>query len=62
MILTSGMLLRELGKTIDDFLTVEIEGKEYVIEKIGRRKNYTDAPLSHLTLVCRDGGSGEIKR
>lgn len=62
MILTSGMLQRELGKLTDDFLTVEIDGKEYVIEKICRRKNYTDAPLSHLSLICRDGGSGEVKR
>lgn len=62
MILTSGMLQRELGKLLDDFLTVEINGKEYVIEKISRRKNYTDAPVSHWTLVCRDGGDGEVKR
>ena len=62
MILTSGMLQRELGKQIDDFLTVEIDGKEYVIEKICRRKNYTDSPLSLITLVCRDGGAGEVKR
>lgn len=62
MILTSGMLQRELGKLVDDFITVEIDGKEYVIEKIGRRRNYTDTPLTHLTLVCRDGGEGEIKR
>ena len=56
------MLQRELGKLLDDFLTVEINGKEYVIEKISRRKNYTDAPVSHWTLVCRDGGDGEVKR
>lgn len=62
MITTSGMLVRELIRLNDDFITVEVDGTEYVIEKIAHKPNYTDAPASHLCLVCRDGGSGNIKR
>lgn len=43
---------------MDDFITVEIEGKEYVIDI----KNYTEAATSHLCLKCRNGGTGEIRR
>ena len=46
----------------DDFILVEIDQQEYVIDSITRRKNYTDSPCSHLCLKCRNGGSGEIKR
>ncbi len=47
---------------MDDFITVEIEGQEYVIDMITRRKNYTEAATSHLCLKCRDCGTGEIRR
>lgn len=46
----------------DDFITVKIEDREYVIECIIHEKNYTDAPASHVCLKCRDGGDGNIKR
>ena len=46
----------------DGFITVEIDGKEYVIDKIAHKANYTDAASSHLCLICRDGGEGEIKK
>ena len=59
---TSGSLIRELQKLGDDFITVTIENREYVIESIIHQKNYTDSPLTHLSLKCRDGGQGEIKR
>lgn len=64
MIVTSGMLIRELMRLADDFLTVKIQGddKEYIIEAISHECNYTDSPDSHLCLKCRDGGDGEIKR
>lgn len=55
------MLIRELVKE-DNFITVEIYGKEYVIEKMVHKKNHTDPPLTHLCLVCRDGGNGEVRR
>ena len=44
------------------YTTIEIEGKEYVIDMITRRKNYTEAATSHLCLKCRNGGTGEIRR
>ena len=59
---TSGSLIRELSKLGDDFITVKIENKEYIIDNICHEKNFTDSPLTHLCLVCRDGGQGEIKR
>ena len=62
MIITSGALIRELMRLEDDFITVKIEDREYVIECIIHEKNYTDAPASHVCLKCRDGGDGNIKR
>lgn len=62
MILSSGMLLRELNRLGDNFITVEVEDREYVIETIVHKPNYTDSPCSYLCLRCRDGGQGEIKR
>lgn len=64
MIATSGMLIRELIRLEDDFITVKIEGddKEYIIEVISHELNHTDSPCSHLCLKCRDGGDGEVKR
>ena len=62
MILSSGMLVRELNRLGDDFITVEIDGREYIIEAITHKPNYTESPCTHLCLRCRDGGQGEIKR
>lgn len=59
---TSGSLIRELQRLGDDFITVMIDNREYIIDSISHQKNYTDSPLTHLCLVCRDGGDGEIKR
>lgn len=56
------MLVRELSRMQDGFITVEIEGKEYVIDAIIHQPNYSDSPSSHLCLRCRDGGDGELKR
>lgn len=56
------MLFRELLKFEDDFITVEINNKEYVMEKIVHKQNYSDSPSTHICIVCRDGGDGEIKR
>ena len=62
MILTSGELVRTLNHIGDDFITVELFGQEYIIDCVAHRKNYTDNPCSHITLKCRNGGKGEIKR
>ena len=62
MINTSGMLIRELERIEDDFITVVLNEKEYVIENIIHIKNYTDSPSSHLALKIRVGGEGNIKR
>ena len=59
---TSGMLMRELKEYEDDFITVILDKKEYVIENIIHIKNYTDSPSSHLALKIRDGGEGNVKR
>ncbi len=58
MITTSGMLARELHKDDDSFLTVMLEGREYIIESIGRVPDFVDAPTSHKCLNIRDGGEG----
>lgn len=64
IISTSGALIDALGNLDDDFITVKIKetDREYVIESVGHEKNYTDSPLTHLCLICRDGGQGNIKR
>ena len=62
VILSSGMSVRELNRLGDDFITVEIDGREYIIEAITHKPNYTESPCTHLCLRCRDGGQGEIKR
>lgn len=60
---TSGMLIRELQRLEDAFITVRMpNGEEYVIDSIGHALNYTDCPASHLCLNIRDGGQCEIRR
>lgn len=61
VILTSDELKRTLGDD-DDFITVTLENREYVIEGMKRVPSYTDAPISHKTLIIRDGGEGELRR
>lgn len=55
------MLIRELEKE-DDFITVRLDGKEYIIESIGRVFICGDYPASHRCLDIRDGGDGNILR
>lgn len=62
MITTSGMLARELLKCEDDFITVRLSGREYIIEKISRVPDYADVPTTHRCLDIRDGGQGHIRR
>ena len=62
IISTSGMLIRELKKVGDDFITVKLGEKEYVIESIGREKSHFNTYSAHLCLNIRDGGDGNIKR
>lgn len=62
MIITSGMLVRELKNFEDHFLTVMLEGKEYIVDSILHIKDYTDSPHSHIALKVKDGGEGNIKR
>lgn len=60
------MLIRELTRSSagvgDDFVTVKLDEKEYVIDNICRTKNYFDSPSAHLCLNIRDGGEGNIRR
>lgn len=68
LISTISSLLRELKRIIDrdgdDFITVKIKGddREYIIDSIAHEKTHTDSNITHLCLLCRDGGQGNIKR
>lgn len=62
LITTSGMLIRELHKDEDSFLTVMLEGREYIIESITRVPDFVDRPTSHRCINIRDGGEGYIRR
>ena len=64
MIYNSYILSSELNRTENNFITVQIQGddREYIIDSIAHSKNYTDSPSTHLCLLCKDGGQGEIKR
>ena len=46
----------------DDYITVVIGDREYVIDSIGREKTHTDINMTQLCLICREGGQGNIKR
>ena len=62
MIISSGELARELKKTEDAFVTVFVENREYVIDTIQRKPNFEESLSSHIVLICRDGGSGYLRR
>ena len=51
------MLIRELLKDEDDFITIRLNNREYVIEGIGRVYENVDRPID-----IRDGGEGFIKQ
>lgn len=57
---------RELIKTLkqmeENFITVEADGREYIIDKVSRKSNYSNSLSTHICLMCRDGGQGEVKR
>jgi hypothetical protein len=56
------MLARELLKEEDDFITVRLSGREYIIESISRVPDCVDGPTSHRCLDIREGGQGYIQR
>lgn len=56
------MLARELHKDDDSFLTVMLDGREYIIESVGRVSDFVDGPISHRCLNIRDCGEGHVKR
>ena len=62
IIASCGLLQRELKKFDDEFITVEVNGREYVIDAIRRVPNYFDALSTHIKLICKEGGDGNIKR
>lgn len=61
MIISSGELVRELKRIGDNFITVEVENREYVIDMISHKPNCADHYAHHLVLKCKDGGNGETK-
>lgn len=62
MIISSVELVRELRRIGDNFITVEVDNREYVIDMIAHKPNCADSLFTHLVLKCKDGGNGEIKR
>lgn len=62
IVASCGLLQRELKKFDDEFITVEVNGREYVIDTIRRVPNYFDALSTHIKLICKYGGDGNIKR
>lgn len=46
----------------NNFVTVRISDREYIIDKIINVRDCTDPPSNHYTLECRDSGQGNIKR
>lgn len=64
MISSSYTLANELLKKEDNFITITIENREYVIESIGFVKTHAniDDSVMHITINARDGGSGNILR
>ena len=62
MIANSGELIRELKKKEDDFVTVLIDDREYIIDFVKRKPSLEEFNSSYLQLVCRDGGNGYIRR
>ena len=64
MIYNSYILSSELNRIENNFITVKIQGddREYIIDSIAHSKNYTGSPSTHLCLLCKDGGQGEMKR
>lgn len=61
MILTCRELKSVLGDD-NDFITVTLKNREYIIDHVKRVPNHTDSLMSHKTLIIRDGGEGEIRR
>lgn len=62
MIFTSRELIHTLEKMEDNFVTIQIDDDEYVIDSVVHRSNFTDAPDSHICLIGRYGGDGNLKR
>lgn len=62
MIFTSRELIQTLEKMEDNFITIQIDDDEYVIDSIAHRSNFTDMPDSHICLIGRYGGNGNLKR
>ena len=62
IIASCGLLQRELRKFDDEFVTVEVNGREYVIDHVRRRPNYFDQLSTHVALVCNEASGGNIKR
>ena len=62
MIFTSRELIQTLEKMEDNFVTIQIDDDEYVIDSVTHRSNFTDTPNSHICLIGRYGGDGNLKR
>lgn len=62
MIFTTRELIKILEQLEDNFITIQIDDNEYVIDSIAHRSNFTDMPDSHICLIGRYGGNGNLKR
>ena len=62
VISTTNMLNRELSDK-DSFVTVYIDGKEYMIDYIRRRPDSFDENSTYIQLVCNsECGTGCLRR
>lgn len=64
MISTSHALAKELLNKPDGFITVTLNGGEYIISSTQRVPTHAniDDTVMHWTLNLRDGGKGNLKR
>lgn len=63
MIISSGELVRELRRIGDNFITVEVENREYVIDMISHKPNCADSLCAHIVLkMHKELETDEIKR
>lgn len=62
MIFTTRELIKILEQLEDNFITIQIDDNEYVIDSIAHRSNFTDMPDSHICLIGRYSGNGNLKR
>lgn len=62
MYITKNMLMRELERMEDGFVTLIIDGKEYPIDRIGYEKTYSDRTSTHIGIYGKESDGVNIAR